>query len=195
MDPITQALLGAGISAGGSVLSGLLGRQRGGETGEQKRDRQLIDELLASLSGQGQFADLFQADEETFNRLIGDPARQRFQTRTAPQIQQEFIASGQQRGTGLEDTLTRAGVDLDTLINQQFGQFQQQQQGAQRDLISNILGQRTGAQERQSLGSAASQAGAGFLTSPGFTEGISSILDALRKDQPGTRSPRAGFAQ
>lgn len=187
MDPFTLALLSGGLSAAGSIGSGLLGRRKGTETGEQKRDRAIIDQILQGISGEGQFADLFGADEDIFNRLYGDPARSRFQNQTAPQIQQEFIASGQQRGTGLEDTLTRAGVDMDTLLNQQFGQFQQGAQDRQASALSGILGQRTGAQPRQSFGSALGESASGFVGSNAFEESLKGLIQGFKD--------RKGFSQ
>jgi hypothetical protein len=186
--------IGTGVgAAGGALIGGLssfLSRKRGAETPIQGQQRELIDELLASLKGQGQFSGLFQMDEGTFQKSFVDPALSRFRTQTAPQIQQSFIAGGQQRGTGLEDTLSRAGVELDQLLNQQFAQQQQGAQERQLKGIGGILGAKPGALPTQPGGEAIQQGVGGFLASPQFQTGISDILNSIR------RTPaRKGFEQ
>jgi len=185
--------VGTAIGAlGGAAVGGLasfLGRRRSQETPIQGQQRELVDELLASLRGEGQFSDLFKMDEETFQKSFVDPALSRFRTQTAPQIQQSFIAGGQQRGTGLEDTLARAGVDLDQLLSQQFAQQQQAAQQRQLLGIGGILGQEAGAIPEQSGREAIEQGIGGFLTSPEFKSGLSSILQSSRA------SGRRGFEQ
>lgn len=194
-------LIGAGISGLGSALGGLFGRQEAPpapqwltppETKLQKTQRTLIDDLLASLKGKGSFNDLFSTDDAAFQRSFVKPSIDRFNNQIAPQIQQQYIASGQQRGSGLEDALLRAGVDLNTLADQNYLQFQQNAQNRQQDAIARILAQQ-GAQPvltpglpgAQSSGSALGQGFAGYLTSNGFRDDIGSILNLNR--------PRKGF--
>jgi hypothetical protein len=119
-------------------------------------------------------------DEEAFQKGVADPARSRFRMQTAPQIQQAFISSGQQRGTGLDDTLTRAGVDLDQLINQQMFQQQQLAQNRQVSALSSILGQGKGERGDIPLGTAALEGLSGALSSPGLKGDIGNLLAAIQ---------------
>lgn len=192
MNPLALAGIGALGSAAGGLLSGFGNRRKEPkETKLEKQKQQLLDQLLASVTGQGgPFSNLFDADENIFQRSIVDPARQRFRTQTAPQIQQQFIASGQQRSSGLEDQLTRAGVDLDQMLNQQLLQFQQGAQQRQLGGIQAILGQQGRApreREASDFQNIASGFG-GFLSGTGFTD--------IFKKQPNLDfQPRKGFEQ
>lgn len=97
------------INAAAAVGSSYLSRDKGTKRSKlDKNKEQLINQLLASLSGEGQFSDLFAMDENAFQKSFVDPAKSMFSNQIAPQIQQSYIASGQQRGTGLDDTLTRS---------------------------------------------------------------------------------------
>lgn len=183
----------AGILAGGSVLSSLLSRNPK-ETRTQKQKRKLVDDLIASLSGGGSFSDLFNADDATFQKSFVDPAKSRFKNQIAPQIQQSFIAGGQQRGTGLDDTLTRAGVDLDQLLNEQFLNFQQSAQNRQVSTIGSILGAGEGVQPGLSTGDKLSEGLSGFLTSDAFGESVGSIFKKDSK-QVSTEEEETGIAK
>ncbi len=172
----------AGISGLGAAFGG-----SGGPSSGQERQSQLIDQLLASLRGEGPFSDLFQADEGAFNRSFVEPARARFRNVTAPSIQQSFISQGQQRGTGLEDTLTRAGVDMDALLNQAFLQFQQGAQNRQLSALSGILGAPTGPAEQPGFGEAFLQGIGGSFASKKFGESFQNIFD----EKPGFNTATA----
>lgn len=173
------------IGAGASALGGLFGKQNQ-QTPIQGQQQQLIDQLLASLGGQGPYSDLFNVNEESFNQGFREPAMAQFRNQTAPQIQQSYIASGQQRGTGLEDTLSRAGVDMDMMLNQMYAQQQQQAQQNKLGTIGNILGQGPGAPNTPTSGQAMGQGFAGFLSSPQFGQSVSSATRGLT-------TPRRGF--
>jgi hypothetical protein len=151
-------------------ISGMFGGGQPKETKMQRTQRKLIDELLGSLGGGGRFSDLYNPSEEAFQKSFVEPAQQRFQSQIAPQIQQQYIASGQQRGTGMEDTLTRAGVDLNSMLNQQYYQFQQDALNRQQNTIGSILGQGAGAPPQQSALQNFGQGVGGYLGSPGFAE-------------------------
>ena len=186
--PFIPALIGAA----GSIGAGLLSRRRDQETKQQRLSRETTEELLASLRGEGAFSDLFNASDEAFQKSFVDPARQRFQSQTAPQIQQQFIAGGQQRGTGLDDTLTRAGVDLDTLLNQQFLSFQQGAQNRQGAALNAILGVGAGAPNEQTRGQALGESLGGFLSSDAFGKLIGPGLQGLgRPGAAGQAAPGA----
>jgi hypothetical protein len=209
MDPITLALLGAGISAGGSALGGLFGKKEAApvpqwltppqtEFGGMKKD--LLSELLSSIKGQGAYSNLFNADQDTFNKSFVEPARARFANQTAPDIQQQFIQSGQQRGSGMENKLAQAGVDMDQLLNQQYYQFQNDAMNRQAGGLNSILGQQdpqkpvlySGQQGAQSGGQAAMQGLGGYFGGKGFGSDLQGILDPYKK----TPEPKkAGFTE
>ena len=154
------------IAAGASWLSGK--GQAKKETAMQKTQRKLVDQLIASLSGNGPFSDLFQKDEGAFQKSFVEPAQNMFRNQIAPQIQQQYIAGGQQRGTGLDDTLTRAGVDLDSLLNQHMYQFQQDAMNRKQGGINAILGAGSGAPNETTGTQNALSGFGGYLTSPDF---------------------------
>ena len=137
---MTAALAQLGISG----ISALMGRDRQRATPDQIRNQQLIEQILQGIQGEGPFADIFQFDEDVFQRSFVDPAKSRFKNQIAPQIQQSFLAGSQQGGTGLEDTLSRAGVDMDQLLNQQFAQMLQSNQQLKGNALSGLVGQQTG---------------------------------------------------
>lgn len=185
------AAVPAAISAAGSIAGGILGRKQPEETKIQKTQRNLVDQLLASLGGNGPYSGLFKADEDTFQKSFVEPAMARFRNQTAPQIQQQYIASGQHRGTGLEDTLGRAGVELDQLLNQQYAQYQQNAQNRQASALNSILGMGAGGSNGQSFGNAVSQGAAGYLSSSGFGSDISNILDSYKSQQSKENPPQS----
>lgn len=171
------------ISAGSSLASGFLSPSQQ-QTPIQGQQRELIDELLRSLKGNGQFSDLFSGSEDAFQRSFVDPAKQLFNSQIAPQIEQNYISSGQQRGTGLQDTLSRAGIDLDQMLNQNYMQMLQNQQRNQQNVIGNILGMGSGVPEQQSTGNRFLQSLGGYLGSKSGPRDIASILGQF-SDNPG----------
>ena len=180
---LTGASLGSAIApgigtliggAGGAILGGLFS-DRGGPTGRQQQQQQLIDQLLAGVKGEGQFANLFSMDNASFQKNFADPARNMFKSQIAPQIQQSFIQSGQQRGTGMDDQLLRAGVNMDDMLNQYLMQYQQGAQNRQMSGINAILGSGAGAQEAQTTGQAMMQGLGGYLTSGDFGKNVSGL--------------------
>jgi hypothetical protein len=198
MDPATMALIASLVNAGGSVAGGLLGRNPK-ETRSQKQKRKLIDELLASVSGGGQYSDLFRMDEDAFQKSYVDPAKSMFRNQIAPQIEQSYIYGGQQRGTGMEDQLARAGVELDQLLNQQYMQFQQGAMDRKSNLFNSILGMGEGVQPGLSSGEKMRDAASGYLTGEGFGRDIDRILRAYgsgtEDDVPNIEKPaRKGYA-
>lgn len=175
---IDDALLAAGITAAGSVAGGALaGRSQGNkETKIQKKQRHLIDRLIESLSGGGEYSDLYSTDMDAFNKSFVQPAQSMFRNKIAPQIQQQYIAGGQQRGTGLDDTLTRAGVDLDAMLNQYLYQSQQDALNRKQSTINQILGGGAGAANTPSTGQNVMGAIGGYLSSEGFSDSVSNIF-------------------
>jgi hypothetical protein len=191
---VAVPLIAAGVSAAGSALSGYLSRHKESKTDQRKRE--LIDDLLASVKGNGPYSDMFKTSEADFNKSYVQPAKARFRNQIAPQIQQEYIYNGQQNGTGLEDTLTRAGVDLDQMLNEQYLNYVNQGNTNKQNTINSILGS-TASKPSQSGLSAAGQGVAGYSQSDTFGNQVGDILKAF-KDREGKNTPpaapeRAGF--
>ena len=175
--PGVGTAVGAGIGGLlGAVGGGLAGRKKSAETETQKKQRELVDELIGSLNGQGPYSDLFSANEADFQKYYVEPAKRRFQNVTAPGIQQAYIQSGQQRGTGFEDTLTRAGVDMDALLNDAYLKYQGNAMDRKANAINGILGQGAGAAPEQGYGEAALQGLSGYAATPKFQKNIEDIL-------------------
>lgn len=180
------------IQAAGNIAGGMLGNSNP-ETRIQKRQRHLIDDLLKSLDGNGKYSSIFENDETAFNKSFKEPALSKFRNQTAPQIQQQYIASGQQRGTALDDQLLRAGVDMDSLLNQYMFDFQQKGIDRKQNAMNQILGVGAGSANPVSSGQAAAQNFGGFLNSDSFAN-LSN--DLFKKDTPAVNSPqppRQGF--
>lgn len=168
------ALISAAGSIGGGYLSGRSNTPK--ETKIQRQQRKLIDDLIMSLKGGGSFNDLFNSDEDTFQKSFVDPAKSIFKNQIAPSIRQQYIGSGQQNGTGLEDQLLRAGVDLDQLLNQHLASFQESALNRKSNTISNILGQQGGVQPSMSNSGILGNAVGGYLQSSGFSDAITNIF-------------------
>lgn len=174
-------IIAAGVSAAGSIIGGAMNKGGSKETKIQKQQRYMIDDLIRSLRGQGPYSDLYATDENAFNKSFVEPAQQRFRNQIAPQIQQSYIASGQQRGSGLDDQLLRAGVDMNSMLDQYYLDFVNQAQNRKSSTIANILGQSAGATPPMSTGQAFGQSAAGYLASPAFGQAVNSIGDAYTK--------------
>lgn len=174
MDPLTLSLIGGGVSAVGSALGGLFGSRKPSKMQQKKQD--LIDDLLASVKGQGSYNDLFNTSDEAFQKSFVDPAKARFRNQIAPQIQQEYIATGQQRGSGLEDKLARAGVDLDQMLNQYQMQYNQQKEGNVMNALNSYLGFQE--DEGTSLGQSAMQGLGGYFAGGRFGKDIENVGNA-----------------
>lgn len=169
--------IGPAIGGLASGLGGFLaGQGQSGESKMQRTQRKLVDQLISSLSGNGPFSSLYNSDENAFQKSFVEPAQAMFRNQIAPQIQQQYIQSGQQRGTGLDDTLTRAGVDLDALLNQHMYQFQQDALNRKQNTIGSILGAGSGAPNSTSGGQDIMSGLGGFLTSTGFSNNIADIF-------------------
>lgn len=183
------ALIQAAATIGSSILSNK--GKAGSETKLQRTQRKLIDQLIASLNGDGPFSNLFSADYDTFQKSFVEPAQSLFQNQIAPQIQQQYIASGQQRGTGLDDTLTRAGVDLDAMLNQQYYQFQKDALDRQIGVINSTIGAGSGAKNDTSTGQDVMSSLSGYLNSSGFSDTVSNIFKNNNLTEP--QQQRKGF--
>jgi len=186
---IWDMLGGPLVAAGASWLTGQGAAPK--ETKMEKTKRHLVDKLLASLSGEGPYSDLFAKDEGTFQKSFVEPAQAMFRNQIAPQIQQAYGSQNQQRGTGLEDTLTRAGVDLDAMLNQQMYQFQQDAANRKQNTINSILGGGAGA-PRETTGTQDVMSGlGGYLSSGNFANQFSNLFGG--KSNTINQPQRKGF--
>lgn len=184
------AIIPALISAAGSIGGGYLAsRNAGSESKIQKTGRHTVDDILASIRGNGPYSNLFNFDQNAFNTSFVNPAKQMFANQIAPAIQQQFIASGQQRGSGLDSQLTRAGVDLDSMLNQYLYQFQNQGKQNALQSLGNISqfasGGTQGYSPSQSFGSAAG----GYLQSTQFPELINNLMSLFNKSPNSSNIP------
>jgi len=177
--PILASVAASGVS---SYMSGEGSRSK--ETKMQKTQRKLVDELIASLSGEGRFGDLFAKDDAAFQKSFVEPAQAMFRNQIAPQIQQQYIAGGQQRGTGLDDTLTRAGVDMDAMLNQYLYQHGQDAMNRQSDMIGNILGMKSQPYQPSAGQNVMSGVG-GYLGSEGFGKRMDQAFDKYAPQRKG----------
>ena len=197
MDPGTLALIGSAVAAGGSIGGGFLaGRGSGQETKMERTKRKLVDKLLSSLGGEGPYANLYKTDEGAFQKSFVEPAQAIFRNQIAPQIQQQSIAGGQQRGTGLDDQLLRAGVDLDQMLNQNYLQFQSQGKDRMQNTISSILGGGAGGTQAMSPSQSLMSGVSGYLGSDAFKELTQSFRPKAITTAPGqmpVTPPRKGF--
>jgi hypothetical protein len=172
------------IAAGASWLSGQ--GNAGKETKMEKRKRKLVDQLITSLGGDGPFSDLYSSDQDVFQKSFVDPAKAIFNNQIAPQIQQQYIASGQQRGSGLDDQLLRAGVDLDQMLNQQMYQFNNDALNRKQGSINSILGSGSGAQNTPSGMQDIFSGLGGYLSSNDFAQ---QSKDLFKPNSPTTTAP------
>lgn len=188
-DPISIALALASMAS--SIGGGYLAGRSPKETKNQRTSRKTADELLASLKGDGPYSDLFQTSEDAFKKSYVDPSLSRFRNQIAPQIQQEYIYGGQQRGTGLEDQLLRAGVDMDQLLNEQYMNYIQNTQNRASSGINSIIGMNAGAQSPISSGQQLGQATGGYLSSPAFRDLVKDSAGYFntQPQQPKTTAP------
>lgn len=101
-----------------SFLSGIGDFLFGSKGGNEQVDlltggqNDLLNFIIQQAMGGGQF------DEESFQKSFVDPALKQFESRTAPSIQQKFIAAGAGGGSNLQDALTRAGADVQGGLDQ-----------------------------------------------------------------------------
>jgi len=174
--------LGGGLIGG--AAGGLLGRENK-ETPMQAKQKELVDQLLASLQGEGPYSNLFNVDEASFQKSFVDPMKQKFQSQIAPQIQQSYIASGQQRGTGLDDTLTRAGVDMDQLLNQYYYEQQRDAMNRQASTMGSMLQMGAGAPQTPTAGQAAMQGLGGYMASDAFGKDIGGLVGSFMDERKG----------
>lgn len=183
------------IAAGASALGGWLGGKGAApkETKMQKTQRKLVDQLISSLTGEGPFSDLYNTDENVFQKSFVEPAKAMFNNQIAPQIQQQYIASGQQRSSGLDDQLLRAGVDLDSMLNQYMYQHQQDALNRKQGSINSIIGSGAGAQNETTGVQDVMSGLSGYLSSSSFADTAGGFFKN-KNPATNTQPPRKGFA-
>lgn len=171
--------IGSGIGAGlgglaGGAIGGYLGRKRRLSPMEQKQEN-MIDELLRSLQGNGQYSDLFNMNEADFNKYYANPMKNRFNNQIMPMIQQGYLATGMQRGTGLDNALARAGMELNDSINQMYGQQRDSINANRRNAMNTILGRPAGQQASMSGWQGALEGMKGYLSTPRFGQDMATL--------------------
>lgn len=174
--PIGTAIGGAA----GGLFGGLFGgNKKSSETQMQKKQRELVDQLIGSLNGNGPYSNLFTANEADFNKSFREPALANFKNRTAPAIQAQYSggAYGQQReGTGIQDSLARAGVDMDQILNQSWLDYQNKAKDRQYNAMNQILNSGEGAANDPTF---AEQ----FVSGGGVGNGLDQIGEGYRQYQ------------
>jgi hypothetical protein len=134
---------------------------------------------MASLNGDGPYSNLFTANEEDFNKSYREPALANFKNRTAPAIQAQYSGGGfgqQREGTGIQDSLARAGVDMDQLLNKAYVDYQNSAKDRQYNAMNQILGAKQGAENDSSF---ADQ----FIAGGGIGNGLDQIGEGYRQYQ------------
>lgn len=155
----------------------------------------LLNNLMMGLQGQGPMAGLFGVDQQSFQNSFVDPMMRQFEQRTAPAIQQRFIASGGARGSNVQDTLTRAGADVQGQINQKLAELISQaqnraMQGAQLGLGTQAFGFQENPGQTGLIPQLASGIAGGFAQP--FGQGIANYASGLLPGRSGTQ--RSGFS-
>lgn len=163
-------------------------------TRTQGKNKHTVDEIMAGLKGEGPYADIYSTSDEDFQKYYVDPAKSTFKNQIAPQIQQSYIASGLQRGTGLDDSLSRAGVDMDQMINSAYMDYMNNAMNRRESGIKQVLGADVGGQQL-SGSDRFNQAAGGYLQSPGFKDQAGNIADYTRHAIDHHSFKRPGFAQ
>lgn len=196
MAAFLPSLISGAASIGTGFLSGK--NQKTPETKMDKTKQKLIDQLLSSISGSGPYSDLFNVNEDTFQKSYVEPSLSRFRNQIAPSIQQSFVAGGQQGNSGLENKLMQAGIDLNSMLNQQYGSMQEAAQNRQSNIFNQVLGQGSGPQANMSSGQALANAASGYLSSGNFSDAIANLTKSNQAQQQDGFSqylpkPRPGF--
>ena len=142
MDPASIAAIVTALSTMASSFAGKGKTQR--ETPTQKNQRKMIDELRAGMKGEGQYADYFNPSYEAFQKSYVDPAKKLWGEQIAPQVMQGLDSTGFGRSTSFDDALTRSGVDMDMMLNQQWAGMQDAAYNRQGNAINSILGANQG---------------------------------------------------
>lgn len=174
--PIGTAIGGAA----GGLFGGLFGgNKKSSETQMQKKQRELVDQLIGSLNGNGPYSQLFTANESDFNKTFREPALANFRNRTAPAIQAQYSGGGfgqQREGTGIQDSLARAGVDMDQLLNKSWLDYQNAAKDRQYNAMNQILGAGSGASNDPTFSEQ-------FVSGGGIGKGLEGIGEGYRQYQ------------
>lgn len=83
-------------------------------TKEQQDLYNLIQEGLEN--GTGPFADIFNFNEEAFQKGVSEPAMKQFKEQTLPELQEKFIGGGAAYGSGRQRAEGRAATDLQSKL-------------------------------------------------------------------------------
>jgi len=185
---------GWGTAIGGTIggIAGGIGSMIGNKpTKTQRNQQQLMDQLMASINGGGPYADLFNVNEDTFNKSFKEPMMNKFQNEVSPQIQQQYISSGQQRGTGMESALTRAGVNMDDMLNSHYQQMQESANSRKASALGSAMNFSGGVPNQSSWKESIGMGVAGAVAQPGFGDSIAGIFRGNQSGSADMSSPKS----
>ncbi len=152
-----------GAVAGGVIggVTGLFGKKKKKKKPKamstlDPQQQELYNKYIASLSGEGEFADLYNFDAEganaNFDANVSRPAYRNFQENIIPGITGQFRQNNLQNSTYTGEALGRAGRNVQENLDAQRANMQfQGQQNAQQNKqqgINNVLNMQTQAYQR-----------------------------------------------
>ena len=153
----TGSMFGPAGTAIGAGIGGLIGLFGGKKKKRKKisafdeQQQQLYQQYVDSLSGKGQFADLYNFDaskaNNVFDQNVSRPAYRQFQENVIPSITGQFRGGNLQNSSYLGQSLSRAGRDvqegLDAKRAQYLYQGEQNAQSNKQNAIQNVLSTNT----------------------------------------------------
>lgn len=139
--------IGTGI---GAVVGGITGLFGGKKKKKKKQistldpqQRELYNQQIAGLSGQGQFADLYNFDanqaNQVFDQNVSRPAYRNFEENVIPKITGQFRGQNLQNSSYLGQDLSRAGRNVQEGLDAQRASLQFQGQENARSNRQNAL--------------------------------------------------------
>ncbi len=148
--------IGTGIGAAVGGAMGMFGGKKKKKKPKavsrfDKNQQQLNDDYIASLRGEGPFADLYNYDvdqaNQVFDQKTGRPAYRAFEENVIPKITGQFRSNNLMNSSYTGQSLSRAGRDvqenLDALRADQNFRGQENAKGYKRDTIKDILDRTT----------------------------------------------------
>ncbi len=177
--------VGTGVGALVGGVAGLFGSKKKKKKPKitstlDPQQQEVYKDYIASLGGQGPYADMYNFDAEGYNKVfdqtVGRPAYRNFQENVIPGITGQFRSNNLMNSSYAGGALSRAGRDVQENLDAQRAanifQGQQQAKTSKQNAINNILNMQTFATNKpaaktpssidQILGTVAPQAGEWF---------------------------------
>ena len=204
-------VIAAGVTAAGAIGASWLANQnkkepKVKETELERQRRHLLSDVIKSVkTGKGKYADLFNFDEDAFQKSYVEPAMARYQNQVAPAINNQFFGRSGGRNSGQQDQLIRAGVDMNQLLNEAYASQKEAVLNRKMEALGLTSGANTGQPSYSGGGYSAGQSAkigaANYLSSDAFGKNIDAILQEYNKkpeNQNATGNPyrpddRKGF--